>query len=103
MALLEALIESLKPAHRTKVTNRHLTALWSLAIQTGRPTHYQHGIQISSVRIDLTADPDAIRDCLKFGLASQTSKNFVNVRPEIQDALLEWLKRSAFIAAPASK
>ena len=96
MALLEALIESLKPAHRTKVTNRHLTALWNLAIQTGRPTRYQNGIQISSIRIDLTADPDAIRDCLKFGLASQTSKNFVNVKPEIQDALLEWLAKSAF-------
>ena len=95
MTELQQILARIDPALLSKMTNRHLVALWNLSVQIGVQTR----TQTRSIRIDLTTDPDALRECAVVGLAilqPEKHADFITVRPNIQAALPEWMAMSAF-------
>ena len=55
----------------------------------------QRSIVTSKVRVDLTADPDAVVECADAGLALM-DEGYVTVSRIVQEALAEWLNAKAF-------
>jgi hypothetical protein len=88
------------PRLASRLTRRHMVALCCLSDQVGPQGRtetvsgqLQHSY--SSIRIDLTSDPEALAECAKAGLA-KIERKFVTVTPEVQAALAEWLASPAF-------
>jgi hypothetical protein len=99
MLKLERLLND--PSGLFRLSNRHVVALCSLSTQVGLQGRSeldqggQSSIVYSSVRIDRTADPDAIVECADAGLALM-DKGYASVSPAVQEALSEWLETAAF-------
>ncbi len=102
MLKLELLLND--PSGLFRLSNRHIVALCNLSTQVGLQGRSELGrggqssIVYSSVRIDRTADPDAIMDCADVGLALM-DKGYASVSPAVQEALAEWLETTAFPTA----
>jgi len=88
-------------SRRFRLSNRHIVALCNLSTQVGLQGRSELGqggqrsIVRSRLRIDLTADPDAIVECADAGLA-QMDEDYVTVSAAVQEALTEWLDTTAF-------
>jgi hypothetical protein len=98
MLKLEGLLND--PSHLFRVRNRHIVALCNLSIQVGLQDRVelvqgQRQIVRTSVRIDLTAAPDAIVECVDVGLVLNKD-GYVTVSHVVQEALAEWLDETAF-------
>ena len=84
-----------------RLSNRHIVALCNLSTQVGLQGRHEIGqgghrsIVTSTVRVDLTADPDAVVECANAGLASMRER-YVTVSRTVQEALAEWLDANAF-------
>src|ERR1039458_10751533 len=82
-----------------RLSNRGMVALCNLSTQVGIQGRSELGqggqrsIVTSTIRIDLTADPDAVVECADAGMALM-DKGYVTVSPVVQEALTEWLDRS---------
>jgi hypothetical protein len=102
MLKIERLVND--PSYRLQLSNRHIVALCNLSIQVGVQGRIEFGRGgarsrvTSTIRLDLTADPDAIVECANAGLAL-LDKGYVTVSPIVQEALAEWLDT---IVCPAS-
>jgi hypothetical protein len=89
------------PSGLLRLSNRHIVALCNLSTQVGLQGRSELGqggqssIVYSSVRIDRTADSDAIMDCAHVGLALM-DKGYASVSTAVQEALAEWLETTAF-------
>jgi hypothetical protein len=85
----------------SRLSNRHVVALCNLSTQVGLQGRSESGeggqrsIVTSRVRVDLTADPDAVVECVNAGLALM-EEGYVTVSPVVQEALGEWLDATAF-------
>jgi len=104
MLKLEQLVND--PSRLSRLSNRHIVALCKLSTQVGLQGRSELGqggqrsIVFSKVRIDLTADPDAIVECANAGLALM-DEGYVTVSPVVQEALAEWLDTTAFANSAA--
>lgn len=95
MATLHEMLARIDPATIPKITNRHMIALCILSERIGVQTR----THTKSIRLDLTFDPDALRECASAGLAlllHETYGEFITLRLEIQEALPEWQALKAF-------
>ncbi len=85
----------------SRLSNRHVVALCNLSTQVGLQGRSESGergqrsIVTSRVRVDLTADRDAVVECVNAGLALM-EEGYVTVSPVVQEALGEWLDATAF-------
>jgi len=99
MLKLERLLN--EPSRLFRLSNRHIVALCNLSTQVGLQGRSELGqggqrsIVTSRVRIDLTADPDAVVECSDAGLALM-DEGYVTISPVVQEALTEWLDATAF-------
>ena len=99
MLKLEQLVND--PSRLSRLSNRHIVALCKLSTQVGLQGRSESGeggqrsIVTSRVRVDLTADPDAVVECVNAGLAVM-EEGYVTVSPVVQEALAEWLDTTAF-------
>jgi len=99
MLKLERLVND--PSRLFRLSNRHIVALCNLSTQVGLQgcselgQGGQRSIVFSKVRIDLTADPDAVVECANAGLALM-DEGYVTVSLVVQEALAEWLDTTAF-------
>jgi len=89
-----------RDAGNFRLFNRHIVALCNLSSQVGlqgRHEIIQGQLQIvtSTVRLDRTADPDAVVECADAGLALMR-EGYVTVSRTVQEALAEWLDANAF-------
>jgi hypothetical protein len=98
MSKLEEMVKDSPSSVR--ISNRHIVALCNLSTQVGVQGRSeiiggQATASYSSVRIDLTADPEALVDCAQAGLAKM-DRNYVTVSRIVQDTINEWLNIEAF-------
>ncbi len=84
-----------------RLSNRHIVALCDLSSRVGLQGRTEFGqdgqrsIVTSTVRVDLTADPDAVVECADAGLALM-DEGYVTVSRIVQEALAEWLDTKSF-------
>jgi hypothetical protein len=84
-----------------RLSNRHIVALCDLSRRVGLQGRVEIGqngqssIVTSTIRVGLTADPDAVVECANAGLALM-HEGYVTVSRIVQEALAEWLDANAF-------
>jgi hypothetical protein len=89
------------PSRLSRLSNRHIVALTQLSAQVGPQGRFEldergrRSVINSRVRIDLTIDPEAVRECAQAGLALMED-DYVTVSPIVQEALAEWLCTTPF-------